>query len=52
VTEADEIMAKRGPDREVNADVAIETMSSTLAQLEKETAEPYAMVKHLTRTID
>jgi hypothetical protein len=52
VTEADETMARRRLDREANADVAIETMSSTSAQLEKDAAKPYTTAKHLTRTIE
>ena len=45
-------MARRRLDRGANADVPIETMSSTLAQLEKDTAELYTTLKHLTTTTD
>jgi hypothetical protein len=45
-------MARRRIDRGADADVPIETMSSTLAQLKKDTAEPYTTVKHLTTTTD
>jgi hypothetical protein len=45
-------MARRSLDRGANADAPIETISSTLAQLEKDTAEPYTTMKHLTTTAD